>query len=1034
MLQRWYNAILLSTCLILVLPQAVLGQETGTITGVVTDSRNQQTIPGANVLVAGTQTGTTTDENGEYTLEVEPGTYDIRVSFVGYANEIEEGIQVQANQTRTVNFQLEQAAAALDEVVVVGYGEQERRNVTGSVGSVDMSKVESQPITGLEQTLTSEVAGVRVSRTTGVPGGGADVEVRGLSSIGAGNDPLYVVDGFAIPQTSGQRTNPLNIIPPQQIKSIEVLKDASATSIYGSRGANGVILIETKEGTAETRVQVSSSVSYQDVRRRGMVDVLNAEEFAQFRKERQTDLFQFVLGRAPEPEEIPEDFRNPEELGTGTDWTEQVVEDAVSHNQSISVSGGNEDINAILTADITNQGGTIIGTDFNRYSFRSSINASISERLRVGLKLSPTLSDQELVNTDGVRGRGGVYGSTYIANPIVPVRDEEGELIPMIGGPGVLPFPNPVQQATKIKTTREENSVIANSFVEFEIIQGLNLRSTFGLLRTNETEERYVPSTVGDTFIPPPTVPEASDAEITSTNWSSETTLTYNETLGAHSFELLAGTTIQEDVTDISIFNATDFPDDQVREFGAAQTVDGVTAQQEWSLLSGFGRLIYDYDDKYLLTLSNRADGSSRFGENNRWGVFPSGSAGWRLSDESFMSGVDWLDNLLIRVGYGLTGNFRIGNFSQFGQVTRTDYVSGQERVAGRSVTGLGNPDLTWETVEQLNVGADISLLDEKYRISAEYYRNVSSDMLLSVRTPITSGFRQSLTNRGEVTNRGIELSLNTQLVETDDLSWNVNVNFSRNINKVTELDDQILSTSGAPKHVTREGSPVGMFYGFRVEGFYESEEEIDQHIPNGEAIPGAWRMRDVNDDGQIQPFDDFVQIGNPYPSFETGINTSVRYKNFDFSLSATGSYGGEKIQAGREDFWNMDGVFNVSAEVKDRWRSPENPGDGELPRAISTVTHRWAKSTWVEDASTLWIRNVNLGYTLNSSNAEYINSLGIRNMRVYASVNNLWISNTNFQNPDENLFPNDPLRPSTTRNLNHPISRSFTVGTNVSL
>ena len=224
------------------------------------------------------------------------------------------------------------------------------------------------------------------------------------------------------------------------------------------------------------------------------------------------------------------------------------------------------------------------------------------------------------------------------------------------------------------------------------------------------------------------------------------------------------------------------------------------------------------------------------------------------------------------------------------------------------------------------------------------------------------------------------------------------------------------------------------MFYGFQVEGFYESEEEIEQHIPNGAAIPGAWRMRDVNDDGQIQPFDDFVQIGNPYPSFETGLNTSVRYGTVDFSLSATGSYGAEKLQSWREDFRNMDGVFNVSAEVKDRWRSPEDPGDGELPRAISTVIHRWAKSTWVEDASTIWIRNVNLGYTLNSANASYINSLGINNMRVYLGVNNVWISNTNFQNPDENLFPNDPLRPNVTRNLNHPISRSFTIGTNILL
>ncbi len=304
--------------------------------------------------------------------------------------------------------------------------------------------------------------------------------------------------------------------------------------------------------------------------------------------------------------------------------------------------------------------------------------------------------------------------------------------------------------------------------------------------------------------------------------------------------------------------------------------------------------------------------------------------------------------------------------------------------------------------------------------------------MLLNIETPFTSGFDEALVNRGEITNRGIELAINSTVISNSEFNWDLNFNIAHNTNEVTDLDSPILSPASTAQHITEEGYPVGQFYGFVVEGFYSSEEEIQEHTPNGNAIPGAYRHRDVNGDGEIEPIIDFARIGNPYPDFTWGLTNSLNYKSFDFGISMTGSHGGETLQTGREDFWNLDGVFNVSTESIDRWRSPENPGDGNIPRAISDVIHRYNQSTWVEDNSNIWIRNVTLGYTFNQGESGILNSVGARDMRLYLNVRNAWISNTNFQNPEVSLNANDPLQPGETRNTNYPISRVFTVGINV--
>lgn len=1008
---------------------------TGVITGTVTDSLSGEPLPGVNVVIVGTTQGASTDAAGSYTIpNVDPGIYDVQASFVGYAAATEEGVEVADGETTRVDFMLTESAFMLEEVVAIGYGEQRSENVTGSVASVPMQGLESEPVTSIDEALTGKIAGVQVNTVTGVPGGGPTVLIRGVGSIGAGNSPLYVVDGFPIPNTSGQRVNPLNSIPPEQIESIEVLKDASATAIYGSRGANGVILVTTKGGTLDTQIQINSSVGLQQVRRRGMVDVLNAQQFAQFQKDRISDRIRFQENREPTPEDIPEMYRNPEQYAEGTDWPSELIRDGVMHNQSVSISGGNETVRARVSANFRDQQGTLLNTGYRRYSIRANIDANLSDRLDVGVNIAPSLENQDLTSTDGPDGRGGVYASAFLVNPIQPVRDSDGALTQMVDGPGVLPFANPVFKALAVDDALERVRAIANAYVEYELIGGLDVRSTFNVNWSSSNHKRFKPTTVGGRFRYPPQAAEGLYSDTRIINWLNENTVNYRNVFGRHSFDGLVGFTLQEETLEVGNFNATNYASDEVKTFNAASTIDGITNRSSWGLVSALARLNYDYNGKYLLSATVRRDGSSRFGANNRWGTFPSFSVGWRISDEGFMAGVEQINNVLVRLGYGISGNFNIGNYQHLGTVTTTDYAINSALVPGRSITNLGNSNLGWEEVNQLNVGLDIGLFKNRLSIAADLYRKVSSSMLLYVETPFTSGFSGTLDNRGEVTNKGIELAVDSDIVDRSSFGWSASFNIARNVNEVTSLDSPILSPVSTAQHITEEGYPIGMFYGFLVEGFYEDEEEIENHIPNGNAIPGAYRHRDVNGDGKITPIEDFVRIGDPYPDFVWGLTNSLRYKNFDFSARITGSHGGKTLQTGFEDFYNLDGVFNVHIDALNRWRSPENPGEGRIPRAISTVIHRYNQSVWVLDNSNVWLRNITFGYTFNSSRYGFMNAFNAEDLRVYLNVNNVWMSNTNFQNPEESILSDNPLRPNETRNLNHPISRTFTLGVNIGL
>ena len=1044
MLQRSCYALFFAFCLLLAPSEVVLGQATGTISGVVTDSVSGQTIPGANVLIVGTQQGTTTDEEGNYSLEIEPGTYDLRVSFVGYATETRRNVEVEANQRTQLDFRLVQSGVQLEEVVAVGYTQQRSQDVTGSVSTVSSGDIEDLPVTGVDQALQGQVSGVQINQGSGVPGGGPQIRVRGAGSIGAGTEPLYVVDGFALPTSSGEVNNPINDIPPSDIESISVLKDASATAIYGSRGSNGVILIETKSGSAgDIRVNVSSNYGVQTLPSIMLPEMASARQFAQWRKE-------FEEGQAEfqnRPVDVPEAFQNPEQYGEGTEWLDTVTRNAQQYEFNVSVQGGSETVQSFVSANYTSQEGLVRYTDYERLSLRANVDVNISDMFNAGVRLSPTFSRRGQTSTGGNGRYEAGFGNALVASPLEPVYEDDGSynlMTPdMEDDTGALfPYPNPLQSLDQLQRDRQTLRGIGSAFVEFQPIDVLTVETRINADWQDEEHENFDPSTLGNLFQPPPTQSTGSYGRFGYSNWLSETTLTYNGAPGElHDLEVITGVTFQSQTTTDASINGSQFPGDKVRTLNAASDISGATGKSTWSLLSLLGRVDYNYDDRYLLTATLRRDASSRFGSGNRWGTFPSLAVGWRLSEENFLQDIEDLSNLKLRLSYGQNGNFNIGNFTYAGQVGISNYVSGGSIENGRTVNSLRNPNLGWEETREYNLGIEAGFFDSRLSASVDLYRRVTEDMLLGVEVPQSSGFSNATQNRGEVLNRGIEVAINSTNIRGEDFSWDTQLNVSSNANEVLALgpdNEPIVAgdiNAGGATHITKVGEPIGQFYGWKIEGLYNTQQEIDNNTSYDDAQVGNIRPFDINDDGDLERVEDFAVLGNPYPDFTFGVTNTVRFQNFDLRVLLSGSYGGKRMLGSHEWFWNIDGVFNVPAEyIEDRWRSPEDPGDGVTPSAVGPSTgriiYRDPNSLSVQDNSHLWVKNVTLGYTLPSSLVSNV----AQRARIYTTVRNAFIF-TDYEggNPQATNYQGvggdgQQLTPGLDYST-YPVPRTFTVG-----
>lgn len=935
--------------------QVAVAQE---VSGTILDSETDETLPGVNILVKNTDTGTTTDEEGLYQLTV-PSLNDTLVfSFIGYQTR-----EVPINGRTEINIRMEPRALSGEEVVVIGYGTQRRKDLTGSVSSVSSEEIERVNPVRIEEALQGSSPGVFVQKTNlGEPGAGIKVRIRGEGSINAGNDPLYVIDG--VPIQGG-----LDMLNPNEIESIEVLKDASATAIYGARGSNGVVLITTQSGQREeARVQFKSYYGTQQVRR--YIPTLNGEEFARYINE---------MNKNDGDEPL---FPNPEQYGEGTDWQQAVFGSAPIQNYQLSFSGGSESTSYRVTGNYQDQEGIAIGSGFERGSFKINLNSEINEKLRVGTNMNLIRALKNNSNLPEARA--------IKMPPILPVRDENGEYTTMDQAlPYLNPRDNPVALAREQTSQNKSVRGLGSFFAEYMVIPNLQIETRFDIDYTERRGENYTPTTlisganVGGS---------ASLSESRTVNWVTENTLNYQNTFAdRHRLNLLGGITAQEVTSEVLIASARDFVTDyfQYNNLGAgADPRPPNSNKSEYSLLSYIGRANYTYDDRYLLTLTGRVDGSSRFGSKNKYGFFPSGALAWRLSEEAFMQNVDFISNFKLRVSFGITGNQEIGNYLSLAQLGPSTYVFGDQRVSGIGPRTVPNPDLKWERAEQMDIGLDIGLRDDRINFTVDYYRKTTKDLLLSANLPHSTGFSSSTQNIGSVLNEGLELALNMQN-SFGEFKWDINANFSTNRNEVLDLGpdtEEIIvrdrfSIIGADG-IIKEGYPLGMYYTYVSEGFWQSQEEIDEVGTMPFARPGDERFKDLNGDGVFNNADRDI-VGQPQPDFFYGLTNTFNFRGFDLSVILQGVNGNTIFNNNHWFYKTPNGGGNISRDATDYW-SPDNK-DASFP-IPSRSTQSRASTRWIEDGTYLRVKNLTLGYQLPST---LLSQAGIRNARIYITAQN---------------------------------------------
>lgn len=973
------------------------------VSGTVVDQSGQP-LPGASVVEKGTTNGTQSDFDGNFSIELQNENAILVVSYVGFGTK-----EIPVNGQATLNIILEESAAGLDEVVVVGYGTQRKEDVTGSVAVVSMKNIKEMPVAGIDQALSGQIAGLQVSTSNGIPGGGPNVQLRGVGAIGAGSQPLYVVDGFALSTSSSQISNPLNTIPPQDVQSITVLKDASATAIYGSRGANGVIIITTKKGiSGKMNIQVNVNAGYQILPSRADPNLMNAQQFARFKKESYADQILADTGREATIDEIPEVYRNPEQYGKGVNWFEEVTHSAPVHDISLNISGGSDKLKTYLSAGYLKQDGVVVSTGYERYSMRANIDANLSDRLRLGINLSPTFSKRKGDAVGGSGRNGNGFGEAIVASPIPSVYNKDGSFNAMIQEhSSVFPYPNPLMSLKETKDESESMRILVSTFAEYEIIDNLTFRSSFNTDWQDSQRDYFRPSTLGRLFEFPPTIPSSYYGRSSYLNLLNENNLTYKNTFGNHSIDALVGFSVQNEKGRSAGFNGMDYPDDDVETFNAAARITGSTSIEEWSLVSYLGRINYNFKEKYLVTATIRRDGSSRFGPDNRWGNFPSLAIGWDVSKESFLQGAsNWMNNLKLRASYGKSGNFQIGNYTYMSHINPNNYILGGQLIGGKTMSSLSNPQLGWERMDEVNLGLDMGLWNNRVTFSADFYKRNTESLLLQTELPGSSGFTSAIENFGKMENKGFELSISSDNIVREQFRWGTDFNFSLNRNKVLALGPTNTpifagaSYEGNPTNITMVGQPLGMFYGFVVDGIYETQAEIDSQPSFPGAVPGNMRMKDLDENEIIEDIKDFTIIGNPYPDFSFGLTNTLSYKNFDLKIIATSQVGGEKIRTNRFSTYLLDGLFNVSTDLIDRWHSPAQPGNGVVPTTNGSGygrrLFRDINSNFVEDYTYFWVKNITLGYNLPDQFVK-----GIAGARLYASLQNSLLF-TNFSgNPE---------------------------------
>ena len=985
------------------------------IAGKVTDVKGEP-IPGVTIRVDGTTRGVVTDADGLFTIEGSKGQTLI-VSFIGYGTQ-----NIKIVGLKPLNIVLEESINQLDELVVVSYGTQKKRDLTGSVTKVDSNGLSDFPVGQFAQKLQGQVPGVQITQSTGQPGKGMNFRIRGAASINSGNQPLFVVDGLPVDMD-------LSNINPDEIESFSILKDAAASSLYGSRAANGVVLITTKKGK-KGRTQVDLNVSYGIQTMRGLngFDMMNGEEFAQFKKEYYEDQAKYEGYTGG----VPEHYQNPSKYGKGYNWFDELTHDTSVQNYSLSVSANKGNLTSAIVLGYFHQDGIVRNTDYERFSVRANNDYQVNDRLKIGLNLAPTLQINHNVNTDG---GWQILNSILVADPTVGPYDENGELRYILSSPGTFPSPNWINVINEKLSDMRTFSLLGNVFAELDIWKGIKYKFQAGLDWGTSRYRAFNPSIIGGAAggAAPPQPATGEYGTNFRYNWTIENMLMYNNKFGDHSVDLLVGYTAQKSNSENGNLKGTDFPDDKISWLNVAATKTGTSYMEEYALLSLIGRANYSYKDRYLLQATIRRDGCSRFGSGQRWANFPSVSVGWIASDEAFMQPVSNVMNYLkFRASYGTTGNYNIGNYTHIAPVEVSNYVFGGVLAPGKAITGLGNNNLTWEENKQFDFGVDIGFLGDRIFVVYDYYKKKVDAMLYQIDIPLASGFGNVQSNIGGFESWGHEISVQSRNL-IGDFKWSTNMNVSFNRNKVTELGTNNTPIGGYANigdyNRLEVGEPVGIFMGYVFDGVYMTQEEFDSQPKHASSEIGTVRMKDL-DDNKVIDANDRTKIGDPNPDFIYGITNEFSYKNFDLSILLSGQVGGDVLNSNYEQTLNLDGCFNVDKSVIHRWRSPENPGNGLIPRTKSGTTElfRYNNSSWVFDASYLCIKNITLGYTVPIKPNRYLSKL-----RVYFTAQQLaTFSKYPGMNPEvsTNGLGWSGLGIDATT---YPIPRTFSIGCNIS-
>lgn len=973
-----------------------------TVRGSVTSAEDGQPLPGVNVVIKGTTIGMVTDVRGRYALAV-PDENDVLVfSFIGYVTQ-----EIPVINRVVIDVALQQDVQSLKEVVVVGYGTQPTREITGTLQNIEAEEMGNAPVSTVGQMLQGRLSGVTVNETTGRPGEGIRIRVRGAASLTAGSEPLYVVDGMPI---SGDISN----IDFNQIQSITVLKDAAATSLYGSRAANGVVLVQTKQASAgRLQINFNSYYGLNHIPKNRRLQMMNAREYAQFAKEVAEQ-----NGRA-----VNAVFQNPEQYGEGTDWFDVITQTAPIQNYSLTIGDGTEKFRTTGMVGYLNQEGVVLGTGYKRYSFRINSDFQPNDKLNIGFNVAPSYAMNSNFDTDG--SRGYIVGGSLLTTPLASPYNPDGTLAMTATDPAKS-HPNWLRVAKETVWEDTDIQLLSNAFIEYEVLKGLKAKVSANTELGNSRLFKFFPSTVGNGLNnPPPRIPRGSDEQRQYYSWLNENTLNYKTEKNGHSFDILVGFMSQHFYNNGNIIGATNYPDDKVQVVSASTRLTVNSNVQEWTLLSTLARINYNYKGKYLLTASIRQDGSSRFGPDNRWGNFPSASVGWILSEEGFWN-FSPISFLKLRGSYGTVGNFSIGNYTHISTISATNYAFGDNTAVGRAVDNLGDKSLGWEKNKELNLGLDIYLLNDRFQVMYNYYNKRSSDLLYNVQLPLSSGFSNMQTNIGELKFWGHDILVQANLINTNRISWTSNVNITINRNEVLALGTQNASLiSPGNRHISEVGHPIGMFYGLIWDGFYDNQAELDNSPKHAVSQVGTIKFNDLDGNGVITLADRTI-IGNPWPDFTYGMVNNLKYGNFDLSFAIAGSYGNQVGARHEYTTANLDASYNVLKEVANRWKSEEDPGAGKYgssQQGTTWVERDWWHTRFLRDGSFLTFKNITFGYKVPLKDGA-----PLTNLRFYGSVQNAFVF-TKYTGPNPEVSTSSRSIEQGIDDSAYPVPRTVSIG-----